>query len=164
LKKFIILLCVCLVQIYAQDTLKSKSVKKIITESEDTVRSNRSGFGLGLWAGAFSGAGISLRTSSEANLPVIQITGFAYVQKNTSDYSAGISLHIPFLKYLDSKYFFYGGVATYSHLTNRAGVGISGEWNYRKRLTTAFAIDLFTWFSDKTIQVPLVSGGFYFYF
>lgn len=124
------------------------------------------GTGVGLWVGAASGAGFSLRIQGKPEQVGGQLTGYLIKSGDEIDGSIGMALYYPVLVLHSSRYMFYAGYGYFSDAKaeSRAGIGFIGEWNYYRHLTVNIAIDALTYFSDNDFVIPLVSGGFFIYF
>lgn len=144
---------------YSQDTLSQQ-------RDEEWSFKDDSGTGIGVWAGAASGVGFSLRFQGKPSNVAMQATGYIVKSGEEVDGSFGIAGLYPLVNLHSSRYMLYAsyGYFSDSNAESRFGVGVIGEWNYYKRLTVNVAIDAFTYFSDDDFLIPLISGGFYIYF
>jgi hypothetical protein len=127
-------------------------------------------FGLGLAAGAASGAGLSFRH----HLPSVasyQITGGIIKANDRLSYSLGAELQFDLARGPVSRFFvgggaayFYSGSSSHNEMLGpaRLGFGIGGEYASEAGLHVIGDL-MFTYFSDGTV-LPLPQIGVYYYF
>ncbi len=127
-------------------------------------------FGLGLAAGASSGAGLSFRH----HLPSVaryQITGGIIKVNDRLSYSLGAELQFDLARGPVSRFFvgggaayYYSGSSTHNDMEGpaRIGIGIGGEYAGGSGLHVSGDL-MFTYFSDGTV-LPLPQIGIFYYF
>ena len=121
--------------------------------------------GVGLFAGPFSGAWVSLRFYG--SIIGSQFTGYFVTSgKGESSGSAGYQVLIPIKSYDHFRFMGTAGVAYFSDADSkfRFGAGVISEWLNWSRLGLSLGLDIITIYDDGTILVPFVSGGLHIYF
>ncbi len=127
-------------------------------------------FGLGLWAGAATGLGLSFRHHLPSPFSY-QITGGIVKVDDKLSYDVGGEAQFDLVRGSENRFFVAGGAGYYySGRTSRndlegptrIGIGIGGEMWMSSGMHGTLEL-LFTYFSDGTV-LPLPQAGFHYYF
>ncbi len=136
-------------------------------EDEEFSYKSRDLVGVGMWTGAASGSGASVRFNPGGKNFILQLTGYYYSMDTTQSSSIGVAGIVPLYSDHRSRYYAMMAVANYvdSGLKsrNRIGASLGAEWMAWNRLSLNITIDVFTWFDDGTKISPLASAGIYVY-
>ncbi len=149
--------------------MTAPSFGQVVMPSGQTTSIRQHVFGLGFFAGASGGLGLSFRHHLPSPLSY-QITGgiVKFNEKLRSD--IGIELQYDLARGSGTRFFVAGGFAYFysgkdgneMKAPTRGGLGLGGEWVMSGGLHV-LAEGMFTFFSDGTI-LPLPQFGFYYYF
>ena len=158
----LLLMCLPLIASDTGDSLAGSVREDTFSFKEDAP------IGVGLFAGPFSGAGISLRLNGASPKEIgSQFTGYFFTSgKGESAGSIGCQLLLPIRTYNRLRFMATAGIAYFSDASSkfRIGAGVLSEWLSWSRLGFSIGLDVITIYDDGTVLVPFVSGGMHIYF
>ena len=148
---------------------KESDAQVVLPETGQVASLNQSVFGLGLFGGAATGAGLSFRHHLPLNISY-QIAGGVIKVDERLSYTIGGEVQYDLIRTTASRFFAIGGGGYYYSGNDhnemdapaRVGLGIGGEVEVYSGIHFIGEV-LFTYFTDGTI-LPLPQGGFFYYF